>query len=299
MEPELTSAPACKLCGAAAETRMAHNGFGIVRCGACGFMFAIVPADLDLGAIYADDAYWNGGCDYGYADYEQAWRDVRRLALARLDRLHYRKPPGVMLEIGCAAGYFLREAQSRGWQAVGVELSATMRRRSVKLLDCPVFASLGEATTGTQRFDCVAMFEVIEHLTEPLSFMRLVRAAMSPGAVLMLSTPNFDAPEALRDPYSCHWFSPPAHVSYFTPTTLRDCIEQAGFEAIQIAGVVEGDEMPLPRVLGAALAPFRKGKRLRPGGLLGQLIKHRQQRRRDLLKWANSMELFAFNRRTG
>jgi len=292
---ETPSASACKLCGGAAEPLMACNGFAIVRCGGCGFMFAILPPECDLGAVYADEAYWNGGREYGYADYEQAWRDARRLLLARLNRLQHMTRPGTMLEIGCAAGYFLREAHSRGWQAFGVELSPMMRKRCVELVGCPVFASLDEAAACRVRFDCVAMFEVIEHLADPLGFMAEVRAAMTPGAMLVLSTPNFAAPEAARNPGNYHWFSPPAHVSYFTPTTLRDCVERAGFEAVQIAGVLEGDEMPLPRVLAAALAPFRKGRRLRPGGLLGKLIKSWQHRRRDLLKWANSMELFARN----
>ena len=132
---------------------------------------------------------------------------------------------------------------------------------------------------------------MIEHLDDPLVFMREVRAAMSAGGMLMLSTPNFRAPEALRNPENYHWFSPPAHISYFTSTTLRDCEEKAGFEAVQIAGVLEGDEMPLPRGLAAALAPFHKGRRLRPGRLLGKLIKDWQHRRHDLLKWANSMEV--------
>jgi SAM-dependent methyltransferase len=295
IETEPPAAPACKLCGAAALPLMVHNSFTIVRCSACGFMFAIVPPECDLSAVYADDTYWNGGHEYGYSDYEQAWRDARRLLLARLGRLEHLAPSRTMLEIGCAAGYFLHEACSRGWQVFGVELSPTMRRRSVELVGCPVFASLDEAVAAVPRFDCVAMFEVIEHLADPLGFMRAVRAAMTPGAMLVMSTPNFSAPEALHNPYSNHWFSPPAHVSYFTAATLRDCIEQAGFETVQIAGVLEGDEMPLPRILAAALAPFRKGKRLRPGGLLGKLIKHWQQSRGDLLKWANSMELFARN----
>jgi 2-polyprenyl-3-methyl-5-hydroxy-6-metoxy-1,4-benzoquinol methylase len=274
---------------------MEHRSYTIVRCRACGFMFAIVPPECDLSAVYADDAYWSGGCEYGYSDYEEAWRDARRLLLARLEHLGPLTPSHTMLEIGCAAGYFLREAHMRGWQVAGVELSPTMRKRSAELVDCPVFASLEEAVAAMPRFDCVAMFEVIEHLADPLGFMRTVRAAMTPGAMLVLSTPNFDAPEALRNPYGHHWFSPPAHVAYFTAATLRDCIEQAGFEAIQVTGVLEGDEMPLPRVLAAALRPLRKGKRLRPGGLLGKLIKSWQQRRRDLLQWANSMELFARN----
>jgi SAM-dependent methyltransferase len=274
---------------------MAHNGFPIVRCSACGFMFAVVPPGCDLDAVYADDGYWEGGCEYGYSDYEQAWRDARRLLLARLDRLQHLAPRRVMLEIGCAAGYFLREARSRGWQVFGIELSPMMRKRCAQLVGCPMFNSLSEATASALRFDCVAMFEVIEHLADPLRFMREVRAAMTPRAMLALSTPNFNAPEALRNPFSYHWFSPPAHISYFTPTTLRHCVEQAGFEAIQVAGVLEGEEMPLPRALAAALAPFRRGKRLRPGGLAGKLIKHWQHQRRDVLKWANSIELFARN----
>ena len=292
---KLPGTPACKLCGASAEPMMAHNGFAIVRCSACSFMFAIVPPECDLGAVYADDAYWNGGCAYGYPDYEQAWRDARRLSLARLARLEHLTSPHTMLEIGCAAGYFLREARLRGWQPFGVELSPMMRKRAVELVGCPVFASLDEAAASALHFDCVAMFEVIEHLADPLGFMRKVRAAMTPDAILVLSTPNFAAPEALRNPHNYHWFSPPAHVSYFTATTLRDSVKNAGFERIQVTGVLEGDEMPLPRVLAAALAPFRKGKRLRPGGLVGQLIKNWQRSRHNLLKWANSMELFARN----
>jgi SAM-dependent methyltransferase len=258
-------------------------------------MFAIVPPECDLAAVYADDGYWNGAHEYGYPDYEQAWRDARRLLLARLDRLQQLTQPRTMLEIGCAAGYFLREAHLRGWQVSGVELSPMMRKRCEELVGCRVFASLQELVPTALRFDCVAMFEVIEHLDNPLAFMREVRAVMSPSATLLLSTPNFSAPEASPSRHSYHWFSPPAHVSYFTPTTLRACVEQAGFEEVQIAGVLEGDEMPLPPALAVMLAPFRKGRRLRPGGQLGKLIKAWQRRRRDLLKWANSMELCARN----
>jgi 2-polyprenyl-3-methyl-5-hydroxy-6-metoxy-1,4-benzoquinol methylase len=287
--------PYCKLCGGSTKPLMTHNGFQIFRCTSCEFMFALLPRNYDLRAVYVDDAYWNGGLPYGYPDYEQAWRDARRLVLTRLDHLDRLMAPGRMLEIGCAAGHFLREARSRSWQICGVELSPTMRERCARQLGCQVFSSLQELAASELRFDCVAMFEVIEHLEDPLPFMRQVRDLMKPRAILMLSTPNFNAPEAWRNPHSHHWFCPPAHVSYFKAATLHACVARAGFEAIQIRGVLEGDEMPLPRILIAALAPFRRGRRLRPGGLIGKLIKSWQRRRRDLLNWANSMELYARN----
>ncbi len=291
--------PDCKLCGGLTKPLMANNGFQIVRCAGCEFMFALLPENYDLRTVYMDDAYWNGGRAYGYPDYEQASRDARRLVLERLNRLDQITSPGRMLEIGCAAGDFLREARSHAWQIYGVELSPTMRRRCERQLGCHVFASLQEAAAAELRFDCVALFEVIEHLDDPLTFMSDVRGLMNPQAVLLLSTPNFGAPEALRNPHSHHWFCPPAHISYFTPATLHACIARAGFEAIQIRGVLEADEMPLPRLLVKALEPFRRGRRLRPGGLIGKLIKGWQRHHPHLLNWANSMELYARNPRVG
>ncbi|HJU09679.1 MAG TPA: hypothetical protein VJ728_02320, partial [Candidatus Binataceae bacterium] len=49
----------CKLCSSVTEPMMVQNGFRIVRCSDCGFMFAIVPPECDLRAVYTDDAYWN------------------------------------------------------------------------------------------------------------------------------------------------------------------------------------------------------------------------------------------------
>src|SRR5689334_4197820 len=96
---EPPAGPACKLCGAAVQPLREHGSYTIVRCRACGFMFAIVPPECDLRSVYADDAYWSGDCEYGYSDYEQAWRDARRLLLARLDRLWHLTPSRTMLEI--------------------------------------------------------------------------------------------------------------------------------------------------------------------------------------------------------
>lgn len=293
LPPEAAPQAPCRLCGASASAFMQHGEFAILRCAACGFMFAAPPEHYDFDAVYSDDAYWTGGRDWGYPDYDQEWNASKRFQLAQLERLGRLIQPGRMFEVGCAAGYFLKAAQARGWRVAGVELSEMMRRRCAQVVDCPLYGSLAEAAASASRFDCVVMLEVIEHLPEPLNFLRQVRALMAPGGVLALSTPNFGAPEAMRNPAHFHWFSPPAHVSYFTAATLRDCVARAGFVAIEIAGVIEGDEMPLPRPLAALLRPFRQGKRLRPGGLAGKLIKAYQRRRRDLLQWANAMSLYA------
>ena len=285
-------APGCKLCGAGTAHLLEKSGFETLKCQNCGFMFAVLPADYDAKAIYRDDAYWNGGRDYGYKDYEQEWIAAAHCHRTRLARMKRLQKPRRLLEIGCAAGFFLREARSDGWDVAGVEISELMRQHCAKVVDCPVYPSLDEVIESGQRFDCVAMFEVIEHVSNPPAFLRQVRELLVPGGLLAMSTPNFEGPDAALDPNHRLWI-PPAHICYFTPRTLAGSVREAGFSIVALEGLFGSIELPMPPLVCALLAPFRRGKRLRPRGLIGNLIKRYQRRRADFLRFANYFELYA------
>ena len=173
------SAAACKLCGAAAAPFMIRDGFPILKCAACGFMFALLPEGYDLSALYKQDSYWSDGGEIHYLDgYDHYWRGVRRYYEARLPA-HPRTGRGPrMLEIGCADGKFLAMAQRLGFEVFGIELSHTMRERCRQALGCPVYASIDELPAATAPFDCVVAFEVVEHMADPAAFMR---ASPHPG----------------------------------------------------------------------------------------------------------------------
>ncbi len=269
-------------------------------------MFAALPEGFDPSAVYSDDSYWEKGGELHYLDgYDKHWRNVRRFYEARIPRILSLTRARRMLEIGCADGRFLAAARRAGFEVAGVELSDVMRERCAKSVGCPVFRSIEEVLASGRRFDCVAMFELIEHLPDPLAFMGQVYEIMSPDGFLALSTPNFDSAAAIETPDRFMHFLPPAHICYFGPETLADCLARAGFKVVAVDACFCAQEVPLPEPVAALLRPFRRGKqRLRPGGLIGKLLKAYLRRRAlsmarepGALKMAETFEVYAVKTR--
>jgi len=176
-----------------------------------------------------------------------------------------------------------------------------MRERCRRNVGCPVYASIEELPRTSAPFDCVVVFEVIEHTADPLGFMKQVHELVAPGGLIALSTPNFGCETAIRAPQEFMHFSPPAHVCYFDSATLTACVRKAGFQPVAAAACFAGQEVPMPAWMAALLRPLRRGKRrLRPGGLIGNVLKVYLRRRGlglpnlpEALRWAETLELYA------
>jgi SAM-dependent methyltransferase len=286
----------CKLCGGAAADLMERNGFQIVQCRECKFMFALVAPAYDAASLYTEDIYFAAGCEYGIADYGQWRRRLAQFYIPRLERIEAFQPPARLLDIGCASGYLMKAAQERGWQVEGVELSPAMRRRAAELTRAPIYESIEHALGSGKRFECVTMFEVIEHLSDPVGILTQVAKLLVPGGLLALSTPNCERPGAAAGLPINVWFLPPEHISYFGAGTVRQCLGLAGFETLAVEGLehycraMTGD-LTFPRWVTAALTHLRRGKRLKPGGLFGKLLDRAYRGRIDLYRRTESADL--------
>lgn len=276
---------------------MERNGFRIVQCGQCKFMFALIPPEYDAASIYKDDVYFTSGGECGIPDYDALWR--RRLAhfyIPRLDRVRAFQQPARLLDIGCASGYLMKAAQERGWTVAGVELSPVMRQRAAEVTRSPIYESIEQALGSGERFECITMFEVIEHLSDPVAVIAQVAQLLAPGGVLALSTPNCECPGAAAGLPINVWFDPPEHISYFGIATIRQCLERGGFETLALEGLehycraMAGD-LTFPRWVTAALTPLRHGKRLKPGGLFGKVLERAYHDRMDLYRRTDSDDL--------
>jgi SAM-dependent methyltransferase len=269
-------------------------------------MFALLPDNFDQAKIY-DDSYFTGASGYGIPDYDHLWKScLGRFYVPRLGRIREFQNCGRLLDIGCAAGYFLKAAREQGWEIAGVELSPRMRERAAAQLGCTVYASIDDALRSGEKFDCVSMFEVIEHVTDPVSALREVVDLVKPGGLLALSTPNCESPNALTGAPINIWFRPPMHLCYFAPPTITAMLERSGMKVVTIEGLrnysaLMSGEMALPEWVKTVLGPFRRGKTLRPRGAIGKLLKRMYQNRLSLyqcrgseqIKAADVMEIYA------
>src|SRR5262249_45847993 len=105
-----------------------------------------------------------------------------------------------------------------------------------------VHDSWDEARSKHRTFDVVSCFEVIEHVAEPIGFVRELAALVRPGGHLLVMTDNFEAPavRALRGGFP-KWI-PHSHVSHFSPETLRRCVEAvAGLTVERVASFTPWD----------------------------------------------------------
>lgn len=107
-----------------------------------------------------------------------------------LDRIERRVPRGRLLDVGCGCGFFLREAQARGWQVKGLDPS----RESIDYLNA-MLGPVGVAGTlenfdPGERYDVITMINVLDHLVDPWKDVNRAAALLRPGGLLYLRLPN-------------------------------------------------------------------------------------------------------------
>jgi SAM-dependent methyltransferase len=239
---ELPGCPAC----ADGRRRPRYRKFGLdlVQCQGCGLVYAnprLSPEEI--WRRYNPDYFWNEylpalGVNGGKYDLEIF--DARHAAMLRLIEKQVPRR-GRLLEIGAAAGFFLKAAERAGWDAAGIELSAEAVKFARGELKLDVRQETAENLTfPPASFDAAVMFDVIEHLLDPLLVLRHVRAALKPGAILVVSTPNFNA--LTRFALGLDWavLSPAEHLFNFSARSLELALRRAGFSPVILERRYEG-----------------------------------------------------------
>jgi SAM-dependent methyltransferase len=227
--PVRDGAPACPVCDAATVPEARFGPAPLLRCEACTFVCLDGAVDP---ALYGD-AYFAA---YAGGDYRAEEGQRRRESRIRLELLARRLPPPArVLEIGAAAGFFLDEAQARGYDGVGVEPNDAMAAHAREALGLDVRTGrLDEVALTPASFDAACAFHVVEHLDAPLDALRAIRAALRPGGALLVEVPNAQSAAARRLGAAWQPLDLPYHVGHHGPRSLRTLLERAGFEVLRV-----------------------------------------------------------------
>ena len=117
------SEQSCSACGRVTPQafRFHANGCGIWQCVICGLGRADTK-DFDPAAYYTAD-YFSGGRSDGYSDYRGAEPVLRREFAHSADFVRRFSDGSRLLDLGCAYGFFLKEAAKRQFEVLGIELA--------------------------------------------------------------------------------------------------------------------------------------------------------------------------------
>jgi SAM-dependent methyltransferase len=108
-----------------------------------------------------------------------------------LDCIEKKNNIGQLLDVGCGCGFFLKEAESRGWNVTGVDPSRESIHYCKKLLNNGVIyqGTLNNMPKG-KKYDVITMINVLDHSTEPWSEIERSRILLKPGGFLFIRLPN-------------------------------------------------------------------------------------------------------------
>lgn len=227
----------CNLCQAQDSKKLFRkSGLEISRCRQCGLVYANPRlAQQEIWRRYSPDYFWKEYMPAHQAangEYIAEWH--RRRAQPILDLLEPYRRVGTLLEVGCAAGFFLKVAAEKDWAVQGIEIMAPAVEYGRNTLGLNVFkGTLEQAQLAAGAFDTVVMIETVEHLLDPARVLREAHRVLRPGGTICVAVPNLNS--IMLPLLGVDWsvLSPAEHLYYFTDKTLAQILRKAGFQSVE------------------------------------------------------------------
>jgi 2-polyprenyl-3-methyl-5-hydroxy-6-metoxy-1,4-benzoquinol methylase len=220
----------------------------LVRCRKCSLLF--VNPRVRAAAILAGYAE---GDDPQYVSQMNARVRTFAGALSHINRLKPAK--GRLLDVGTAAGAFLRAARDDGWEARGIEPNRWLARWGRDEYGVPIqVGSIDDVSTPDGHFDVVTLWDVIEHTPDPLHVLRRTRQLLKDDGLLVVNFPDIGSWIARAMGRSWPFLSS-VHLYYFTRDTMRATLQTAGFEIATVRPHVQRLELDYLLSRAAIVSP--------------------------------------------
>jgi SAM-dependent methyltransferase len=221
----------CPACRSAAAHRFLYskNDCDILQCSECGLGRAHASDGFNPHKYYTKD-YFSGAHPDGYADYRGAEPVLRREFASTVRFIRKYRDNGRLLDVGCAYGFFLQEAQPY-FDAAGIEIAeeaATFCRiQGLRVLQGMAvssnFAKLG-------MMDVITLLDVLEHLPRPYETLALCARYLNPGGIILITTGDFGSYFAKIAGARWRLMTPPQHLVGTSRLRAFDgCRDHLGF----------------------------------------------------------------------
>jgi SAM-dependent methyltransferase len=192
-----------------------------LKCRSCTyrFVFPQIPYQRLIECYTAAKAqHWTTDQSVG----ERRSYDLKR-------RLLEKHAPGRrVLDFGCYDGGFL-EYLGENWHRSGIEPSTRAAERA-KARGIRILASSIEEVAPEHhgQFDAIVVFDVMEHLNDPVAVLRSLSRLLTPGGIMLLETGNSDSAH-WRLAGTAYWYCAPVeHVGFFNKRSIQFASRAAG-----------------------------------------------------------------------
>ncbi len=149
--------------------------------------------------------------------------------LAFIDRSIRGRGARTAMEIGCGGCYILEKLAGSGLEVMGVDPSPVAASKGVEK-GIRVVQDFFPSNRATGLFDLVLHADVLEHVDDPVGFLRLQRNQLNEGGIAIISTPDCSRSIELGDvSMALH-----QHLNYFDRESLATTVASAGLRVLNI-----------------------------------------------------------------
>lgn len=210
----------CKNCANINTTlSIQKNGFSYYSCNNCHITFLHHNFKYDkFVKNFYTRGYFEGDTKLSaYNDYKKNKKIIRRNFKPIIDQIRALQPNnGRHLDVGCAYGFFLELTKEAGFEVHGVEPSihaVNFARR--KFGGRIIHTTFEKAKLPKDYFSFVSMFDVLEHIQNPVGALKKAANLLTPGGILAISTGDQTSLFARLCGSNWHFYNPPQHLFIF------------------------------------------------------------------------------------
>jgi len=181
--------------------------------------------------MFTKNYFEDGSTGDGYDDYGSLEAGLRRTFEKRLAKI-LRAAPCYRncLEIGSAFGFFLDELVKNGKDGTGVEVCEYAVHYAREHLGLHVLqGQLEDISFPSGSFDIACMWDVIEHLADPVVTLQSVHRVLAPDGMLFLTTGDVSSLVAKISGKRWHLYTLPDHQYFFNPKSIATILARSGF----------------------------------------------------------------------
>lgn len=206
----------------------------LVKCENCGLLFlSPQPTWDDLSAHYPKEyhAYLRKGSKI--TDILRGF-GLRNRVKSVLRNTNVTK--GRLLDVGCATGDFLNTFRDMtSWDVVGLEIvpeaAAVAKAKGLPIIE----DELENANLDVHSFVVITLWDVLEHMADPTSTLKICFDALSPQGLLVIKCPDPSGREASLFKESWIGYEAPQHLYGFPREVLEKKLIEIGFKSVNMS----------------------------------------------------------------
>ena len=223
----------CKLCGKdkGKEFLEWKEGYFLIQCDYCNVVSANIKHTGD--GLYDDDEHY----DRSFAQIaEQIEYRKSVFGSERYDytikRLKLNPPELNVLDIGCGFGYYLSVLLEKGIHCKGLEVDKQQVKYCKEQGLNVVSGDINDEKN--ERYDLIVMFDVLEHLYNPLKYLKSVFDKVKINGYLIAYTPNIHSLSFELMEEKQNLLHPFQHICFYNKDSLQYIADHLNLEIVSI-----------------------------------------------------------------